>query len=291
MPSSRLPAAFVAVLFVCSQSVSGSYPKAQNVTWESTNFKTLLTWEPKPSKDYSYTVEFSAIGENRHRNPHCIRTPETSCDLTRSLTDLKAVYSADVLSEPPLGVTSDLIEFPHTSSPKFCPYEDTVIGKPDFKLDVSEDKKKTTLYVSDPVTALFKDGRQLTIRDIFSEELQYKVTYRKAKSSGRKEYFSKNSTIELTNLDQRESYCFYVQAYIPSRRADKQLGDFSQTQCSRNEDASIFEMYSVGVIIGAIFFILLLISIIVAVTVSCYKCRKNAQKRGKDSVPLNSVIP
>lgn len=38
---------------------AGSYPRAQNVTWKSTNFKTILAWEPKPSAEYSYTVEFS----------------------------------------------------------------------------------------------------------------------------------------------------------------------------------------------------------------------------------------
>lgn len=43
------------VTFEC---FSASYPRAHNVTWRSLNFKTILTWEPKPSADYSYTVEF-----------------------------------------------------------------------------------------------------------------------------------------------------------------------------------------------------------------------------------------
>lgn len=34
------------------------FPKAQNVTWSSVNFKSILTWSPKPT-NYSYTVEFS----------------------------------------------------------------------------------------------------------------------------------------------------------------------------------------------------------------------------------------
>lgn len=59
------------------------------------------------------------------------------------------------------------------------------IGKPDFELEVSEDKKKTTLLVTDPLTALFQDGRQLTLRDIFTDKLMYKVTYRKNKSTGK----------------------------------------------------------------------------------------------------------
>lgn len=44
----------VSFLFLCA----GSFPRAQNVTWVSFNFKTLLTWSPKPV-NYSYTVEYS----------------------------------------------------------------------------------------------------------------------------------------------------------------------------------------------------------------------------------------
>ncbi|XP_061127163.1 uncharacterized protein LOC133147084 isoform X3 [Syngnathus typhle] len=104
--------------------LSGFYPSAQNVTWKSTNFKTILTWEPLPT-DYSYTVEFSVVAKDKQRNSNCIRISTTMCDLTSSLTDLNACYVADVLSEPPLGVTSDLTEFPYTSSSRFCPANDS----------------------------------------------------------------------------------------------------------------------------------------------------------------------
>ncbi|XP_008303090.1 coagulation factor III, tissue factor a [Stegastes partitus] len=283
-----LPVALTLVFFLSTHGASGSYPRAQNVTWKSTNFKTILSWEPKPSADYSYTVEFSASGGNKQRNLHCTRSSFTTCDLSTYLTDLKAHYTADVLSEPPIDATSDLIEFPHTSSPRFCPYEDTDIGKPDFKLKVSEDKKKTTLYVTDPLTALFKDGQQLNIRDIFSEQLQYRVTYRRNKSTGKKVYTSKTNEIELSDLDRGESYCFNVQAYIPSRHTDKQLGEMSQTQCSNDDNASIFKVYSISVIACAIFLILLLIGIVVAVTVVCCK-RKRKSQHEKDGLPLDVI--
>uniref|UniRef100_UPI0037E76665 coagulation factor IIIa n=1 Tax=Semicossyphus pulcher TaxID=241346 RepID=UPI0037E76665 len=284
-----LSSALCIVLFLFTHSASGSYPRAQNVTWKSTNFKTILTWQPKPSADYSYTVEFSVVGRDKQKNSHCIRSLVTVCDLSSSLNDLKAYYTADVLSEPLLGATSDLIEFPYTSSPRFCPYKDTDLGRLDFKLEVSKDKKTTTLYVTDPPTALFKDGHQLNIRDIFSDQLQYKVTYRKNKSTGKKVYISETNVIELTNLDRGESYCFNVQAYIPSRNINKQLGELSLTQCSKDEGKSVFEVYSVGVIAAAIFLILLLIGLIIAVTVVCCKCRKKALKSGKEGFPLRDV--
>uniref|UniRef100_A0A3Q2XVX5 Tissue factor n=1 Tax=Hippocampus comes TaxID=109280 RepID=A0A3Q2XVX5_HIPCM len=263
------------------------YPTAQTVTWKSTNFKTILTWEPLPT-DYSYTVEFSPVARDKQRNSNCIRISTTMCDLTSSLADLNSCYVADVLSEPPLGVTSDLTEFPHTSSSRFCPANDTDIGRPDFKLEVSDNKKTTTLYVTDPLTALFRDGRQLNIRDIFSDKLHYKVTYRKNKSSGKKVFISPTSVIELSALDQGESYCFNVQAFIPSRSIDKQLGEFSQTQCSDDDEQSFFEVYSVGVIVAVILLILLLIIITVVIIVCCRR-KKGALKTEKEGVPLQSI--
>nr|XP_057916945.1 coagulation factor IIIa [Doryrhamphus excisus] len=269
-------------------AVSGSYPTARNVTWESTNFKTILSWQPLPSH-YSYTVEFSVLGRSKERNRNCIRTSTRTCDLTYSLMDVKACYVAYILSEPPLGVTSDLTEFPYTKSSTFCPYQDTDIGRVEFKLEVSKDKKTTWLMVTDPLTALFQDDQQLSIRDIFSEKLEYKVTYRRNKSTGKKVYISKSNVMEIPDLDHEESYCFTVQAFIPSRRTDKQLGKPSQTQCSEDHKHSILEVYSVGVIAGGILLVLLLMAVITVVTTVCCRRRKKREKSEKEGVPLQSV--
>ncbi|KAM9333101.1 coagulation factor III, tissue factor a [Pholidichthys leucotaenia] len=280
MGAIRLPAAALCLLFcLCPHCASGLYPTARNVTWKSTNFKTVLTWEPKPSASYSYTVEFSAVGGDRERTHLCTRFSGTLCDLTKSLKDLNTCYTADVLSEPPLGHSSDLVEFPHATSGRFCPYKDTDIGRPDFTLWVSEDKKKTTLNVTDPLTALFKDSHQQNIRDIFTDKLFYRVTYRRNKSTGKKVLDSKSNIIELKDLDRGESYCFNVQAFIPSRSIDKQLGEMSQTRCSSDEDQSITEVYSFPVIACGVFLVLLLIGIVVAVTVVC--CRRRARQKDK----------
>lgn len=157
------------------------------------------------------------LGQDRERTPHCIKTMETECDLTAELKDLKDYYSADILSEPMRGVSSDLVEFPHVRSEKFSPYHDSqyllqptlhlslmtkrywtiikvfcfdslsaAIGRPEFKIEVSSNKRKMTLHVTDVPTALFnKDNERRSIRDVFGDHLQYKVTYRKAKSTGK----------------------------------------------------------------------------------------------------------
>ncbi|KAJ8010448.1 hypothetical protein DPEC_G00075180 [Dallia pectoralis] len=268
---------------------AGTYPKAQNVSWFSINFKTLLMWDPKPV-DYSYTVEYSIIGQNRERNPHCIRSVNTECDLSNSLVDLKATYSADILSEPPYGVNSDLVEFPHTRSDQFTPYTDTLIGRPNFKIKVSEDEKKITLNVEDPPTALFNQNEPKTIRDVFGDDLQYKVTFGKATSTGKKTKIFSSSQIELEgrDIDPGVSYCFNVQAYIPTRSPDKRLGEPSQRQCSPSNDTSIFDEYGIGVIAGFILLVVTLVVVTIVVAVVCCK-RKSKADKGKEGVPLKPV--
>lgn len=73
-----------------------------------------------------------------------------------------------------------------TQPPSFsAPPPTADIGKPSFKLEVSEDGRTTRLYVADPLTALFRDGRQLNMRDVFADKLMYRVTYRRNKSTGK----------------------------------------------------------------------------------------------------------
>ena len=50
---------------------------------------------------------------------------------------------------------------------------------------VGEDKRSVTLNVTDPLTALFEGNRQRSIRDVFGDELQYRVTYRRHSSTGK----------------------------------------------------------------------------------------------------------
>ncbi|KAG1944218.1 coagulation factor IIIa [Pimephales promelas] len=279
----------VLVSFFTKAYASGIFPKAQRVAWSSFNFKSMLTWSPKPT-NYSYTVEFLELGQDRQRTPHCIKSMETECDLTAELTNLKASYNADILSEPMRGVSSDLVEFPHVTSEIFSPYFDTGIGRPEFKIEVNKDERKTTLLVTDVPTALFNDlNERLNIRDVFGDDLHYKVIYRKAKSTGKKEMISKSSTIELTDLDQGVSYCFNIQVYIPTRALDKQHGELSHIQCSPEDGTSFFEEYGIGVIAGAILIIILAITTIIIVIVMCYRRRKQQKNTGKEGLPLNGV--
>ncbi|XP_010866883.2 tissue factor [Esox lucius] len=276
------------VLFTFEASCEDYFPKAKDIRWVSVNFKTFLTWSPKPI-NYTYTVEYSVVGQDRQRNPYCIRTSATECDLTNELRNLNKTYTVDILSEPLPGVTSDLVEFPFSQAERFCPYKDTEIGGPDFKIVQKENKTKIMLQIQDPLTPLYKDGLQLTIRDIFKNKLEYKIIYSKAGSTGRKEKISNLMDVELTGLDEGESYCLMVAAYIPSR--SKRLGQWSKPQCSPRERKTLFDEFTVGAIAGASGLMLAILIIFVTLTVVCYKrcCRKKDIILEKNNPHLSPV--
>lgn len=104
-----------------------------------------------------------------------------------------------------------------------------------------------------------------------------------------KEKLSKSSIIELTDLDQGVSYCFNVQAFLDFRAVDKQHGEISSSQCSPEENTSILEEYSVGVIAGAILIIIVALTAIIAFIVKCCRRRKRAENTGNEGLPLKGV--
>ncbi|XP_014915176.1 tissue factor-like, partial [Poecilia latipinna] len=162
------------------------------------------------------------------------------------------------------------------------------IGRPTFNLTVHEDKKTVTLHVTDPLTAVFKDDHQLSIRDIFSDELQYKVSYWKQQSTGSKIQTFSSSVIEITNLDKGESYCFRIQAHIPSR-SKNQFGQLSELKCSHNDEEPVLKVYSPAVIAGGILFILLVVGLITTIIVIYCSQKGKALKSGTEGCPLQDV--
>ncbi|KAF4021572.1 hypothetical protein G4228_013443 [Cervus hanglu yarkandensis] len=93
--------------------------KAYNITWKSTNFKTILEWEPKPINSL-YTVQISPrLGNWKNK---CFYTTNTECDVTDEIVkNVKETYLARVLSYP-ADIRSYAVEPPFTNSPEFTPY-------------------------------------------------------------------------------------------------------------------------------------------------------------------------
>ncbi|XP_016013936.1 tissue factor [Rousettus aegyptiacus] len=244
-----------------------------NLTWESTNFKTILKWEPRPI-NHVYTVQIShSLGNWKSK---CFSTTETECDLTDEIMkDVKQTYLARVLSKL-ANATSSAAEPVYTNSPEFTPYSETNLGKPKIK-SFKQVGTKLNVTVDDARTLVRKNGTFLSLRDVFGKDLTYILYYWKASSTGKKT--AKTNTNEfLVDVDKGENYCFSVQAVIPSRNA-KQKSPESSIECTTHEKDMFF-------IIGTVVF--LVIIFIIVLSLSLYKCKKTRARRNKkENSPLN----
>ncbi|KAM4720615.1 tissue factor isoform 2-T2 [Rhinophrynus dorsalis] len=208
-----------------------NFNKAVNITWSSINFKTILEWQPKPT-NYLYTVEVASEGKNWIKK--CILSPATECDVTDLLESVKETYQARIISEVP--ADEDITEeFPYSVSPPFTPYQQTIIGTPSIEsYNFSKDHTKLSVLIKDQLTPYrFPNNSFKSIRDIFKDDFQYTLYYRKSSSTGKKQEVSTNNEITI-NVDKGESYCFFAQATIPSRRQNRDSQE-SEERCTSNE--------------------------------------------------------
>lgn len=248
---------------------------AYNLTWKSTNFKTILEWEPEPI-NHVYTVQISTrLGNWKSA---CFYTTRTECDLTdETVSDVNQTYQARVFSYP-ADATDMVEEPPHTNSPEFTPYVETKLGQPTIQ-SFKQVGTKLNVTLRETRTLVRRNGTFLSLRDIFGNNLIYTLYYWKASSTGKKT--AKTSTNEfLIDVDEGENYCFSVQAVIPSRKANQKSPE-SPVECTSHEKETLF-------IIVIVVLVLLILTIILAVTL--YKCRKvRSGQSGKESSPLNAA--
>uniref|UniRef100_A0A8C5S5B1 Tissue factor n=1 Tax=Laticauda laticaudata TaxID=8630 RepID=A0A8C5S5B1_LATLA len=246
---------------------SSAVQTAVNITWSSINFKTLLHWDPKPV-GYVYTVEMDG------REKVCIHTDKTECDVTNViLQNLKDIYTARIYSEIPYD--EDNFEIPpYEVSSEFVPYTQTELGTPTVTYFEQKDKI-LKVEVADPLTPKRVNGTLQTIRDIFKNDLEYMLYYWKDQSTGKKS--AKTKTNQFTvDVDKGKSYCFYVQANIPSRLSN-QKSQKSSIKCTSIHREDLDVGAAVGVLI-----------LIIVLSVVIYKCTK-AKRRltEKENMPPN----
>ncbi|XP_039195707.1 tissue factor [Crotalus tigris] len=264
-----------------SDSGSSAVQTAVNITWSSVNFKTLLQWDPKPV-GYVYTVEMD--GDFLRREKVCIGTNKTECDVTNViLQNLKDTYTARIYSEIPYD--DDNFETPQyeVSSP-FVPYTQTELGTPTV---THFEQKDATLKVevADPPTPLRVNGKLQTLRDIFKNDLEYMIYYWKDQSTGKKSAKTKTNQFEI-EVDKGNSYCFYVQANIPSR-LNNQKSQKSSIKCTsiHREDLDALDLNKILIIVGAAVALLILIIILAVVICKCKKARSRSSE--KENMPPN----
>ncbi|XP_012516568.1 PREDICTED: tissue factor isoform X1 [Propithecus coquereli] len=284
VPQGTAVARTVLLGWALSQVVSASgttdVVEAYNLTWKSTNFKTILEWEPKPI-DQVYTVQISSKFGNWKSK--CFYTTDTECDLTDEIVqDVKQTYLARVLSYPAGNVDAvgSAGEPPYQNSPEFTPYLETNLGQPTIQ-SFEQVGTKLNVIVQDARTLVRMNGTFLSLRDVFGKDLNYTLYYWKALSTGKKT--AKTNTNEFSiDVDKGENYCFNVQAVIPSRRTNQKSPE-SPIECTSQGKGQLREMFF---IIGAVVFVVIIL--IIVLSISLHKCRKaRAGTSGKENSPLN----
>ncbi|XP_036938637.1 tissue factor-like isoform X1 [Acanthopagrus latus] len=258
--------------WLISTADMNTVPTAENIRWVSLDFKTILMWTVK-EPDHKFTVLYSVDDGDWQESHDCIQVSELECDLTHDLQPFDRLYSADIQTDTTdEDYTAD--EPPHAVSPHFNPYKESNISAVKFTVR-SVDKTRVIVNITDPLTSIHVGQRQLSIRDIFAHDLQYKVIYRKSESTGKKEITSNSSVAEVPNLDEGQRYCFMVAAFIPSRPQNTKWGAWSEESCTHG-DPGIGTDLSLGAWVGAIFVFLTVLIIIITVTVLC--CRRRRER-------------
>ncbi|XP_053550063.1 tissue factor isoform X2 [Bombina bombina] len=207
-----------------------NFATAENITWASFNFKTILEWQPKPT-NYVYTVEVA--GEKSDWKRKCVYIQETECDVTDELRNVKDTFKARIISE--VQDREDVLEeFPYANSPPFSPYQQTLIGSPSVESYMfNEDHTKLTAFIKDSLTPYRSASGQFeTLRDIFKDDLIYTFFYWKSSSTGKKQTTSTNNEIKI-DVEKGESYCFSVKATVQSRKTLRDSEE-SVVQCTSN---------------------------------------------------------
>lgn len=269
---------FLGCLLLQVAAGAGIPEKAFNLTWASTDFKTILEWQPKPT-NYTYTVQIS--DRSRNWKYKCIATTDTECDLTDVIVkDVNWTYEAKVLSVPWRNSTHVIHgeEPPFTNAPKFLPYQDTQLGQPVIE-QFEQDGTKLKVIVKDSLTLVRKNGTFLTLRQVFGKDLGYILTYKKGSSTGRKTNTT-NTNEFLIDVEKGVSYCFFVQAVIFSRKNNYKKSPESITVCTERWKSVLGETL---IIVGAVVFLVTIF--IILLTISLCKRRKSRAGQKRKNTP------
>ncbi|CAL8366127.1 unnamed protein product [Boreogadus saida] len=258
---------YFGVVFATSLVVAtaGQQFNQDKLHWSSTNFKTLLTWEPEAG-DPSYDVEYAEYDKDWLSAPNCLDIKETECDLTNIL-DPEKTYAARLKKT----ISTDWL----ANSEYFTPYKQSLITAVSFRLDARVADGSATLTITDPLTALYENGRLLTIRDVFQDQLSYRVSYQKVGSTRKKETDVDSVVAVVGGLEPNEGYCFSVAAKVLSRA---ELGAWSQQQCSKAE-GPFLQGLRVEVVVGLCLLLVLILVVIITSVVCCRRRRQRRQQR------------
>ncbi|KAM6428690.1 interleukin-22 receptor subunit alpha-1 [Liasis olivaceus] len=180
-------------------------PVIQQATFLSTNFENIFSWKvtEETPPGTLYEVQYKKYGETWQNKPECQNITQNFCNLTHETEDFNERYHAQVRAIVPSCCVSDWVE-----SYRFCPRENTIIGKPDVKYTLSVQSIK---FVIQPPYTSFRDEDNfpLTVADIFNQldiVFQYEITIFCAKTQLMWTKMERNEEFEITDLDPDTEY-------------------------------------------------------------------------------------
>ncbi|CAL8343328.1 unnamed protein product [Merluccius merluccius] len=156
------------------------------------------------------------------------------------------------------------------------------------RLEAHGDNGSVALHITDPLTSVYHDQRQLTIREVFKEDLMYKISYQQVGSTRKKEAVRGTNMAVVGDLDTQQKYCFSVAAFIPSRDTRWELGAWSQQQCLQIHSSVIQELSTEALIGGSLTLLVLLIIIIITSVLCCRHHRRQHMSSQQGSQPLRT---
>ncbi|GCB65072.1 coagulation factor III, tissue factor a [Scyliorhinus torazame] len=269
--------ATLALAIVCFHGglISGaSLQRVTNLKWTSFNFHTTLQWE-STSKEAAYTVRVRGIQTDWKRKPECTHIQSTSCDMTSMMQNVTDRYVAEVLTLS-ADLTDEVEEPPVAESTPIQLLSATEIGEPNFKL-FQNSSREARLLIEGTVTSIrFSNNTPKTLRDIYGPNLQYKVTYWKDGTSGKRDKTTHNQVV-LIKVDEGVTYCFSVEIKINS---PYKYGPRSQAKCTKVQNSEYGLGFYALIIIGT----LVALSVIIGVTVCL--CRRKAAHSNTETNPL-----
>ncbi|XP_038649820.1 coagulation factor IIIa [Scyliorhinus canicula] len=270
--------ATLALAMVCFHGAAGaSLQPVTNLKWTSFNFRTTLQWE-STSNGAVYTVRVRGVQTDWARKRECTRIRTTSCDMTSMMQNVTERYVAEVFTLN-ANITDEIEEPPVAESTPIQLLSETEIGEPNFKL-FQNSSREARLLIEDTVTSIrFSNNTPKTLRDIYGPNLQYKVTYWKDGTSGKRDKTTNNQVV-LIKVDEGVTYCFSVEIKITS---PYKHGPRSQAKCTKVQNPEYGLGFYAFIIVGT----LVVLSVIIGVTVCL--CRRKAAHSKSETNPLKAV--
>lgn len=77
------------------------------------------------------------------------------------------------------------------------------------------DENSVMLNITDPITSIHHQQKQLSIRDILKKDLKYKISYYKSGSTGKVKYSAITSTVLIFSASNSKVFPFQIPFLSP----------------------------------------------------------------------------